>query len=302
MHSLIKVDEKMIRVDGHLLRVARLEADKYHFLDNPQRIVARLNQCGTRIDLFTFLQRLPDVSVRYSYPMEYDNLAVLPVSTYNHWWGKQIDNKTRNMIRKATKSGVELREVPFDNVLARGIWEIYNECPVRQGKAFRHYGKEFEAVRREMGTFLDTSFFIGAFLGDRLLGFAKLTHDETRTQAGLMSIVAMMRERDKAPTNGLIAHAVRSCAERGIAYLVYGNFTYGKKENDSVSHFKKNNGFERVEVPRYYVPMTLLGSIGFRLGAHHKLAEHVPESIVAKLRGLRAVWYEHEFQSWNKTS
>src|SRR5439155_6343426 len=113
---------------------------------------------------------------------------------------------------RAEKKGVSVLEAPFDDALVQGISAIYNECPVRQGRPFRHYGKDIETVRKEEATFLDRSIFIGAFLGDRLIGFVKLVTDESRTQAGLMNIVSMVQHRDKAPTNALITQAIRSCA------------------------------------------------------------------------------------------
>ena len=79
---------------------------------------------------------------------------------------------------------LSLREVPFDDVLVKGIWEIYNETPVRQGREFPHYGKDLETVHREEATFLDRSVFIGAFLQERLIGFVKLVADETRDSGG----------------------------------------------------------------------------------------------------------------------
>jgi len=81
----------------------------------------------------------------------------------------------------------------------------------------------------ELATFPESSIFIGAYIGDKLIGFIKMTYDETLTQANMMNIVSMMSHRDKAPTNALIAQAVRSCAERGIKNLVYQSFSYGKK-------------------------------------------------------------------------
>ena len=96
-----------------------------------------------------------------------------------------------------------VREVPFDDAFVRGISAIYNESPIRQGKPFWHYGKDFEAVRRMNGTFMDRSIFIGAFFQDSLIGFVKLVSDEDRGQAGLMQIVSMIQHRDKAPTNAL---------------------------------------------------------------------------------------------------
>lgn len=297
MHSLINLCGNDIRVEGRLIRVARLELDKYEFLDDPATLVDRLGRSGNGIDLFTFLQRLPETSPKYVYPMEWDNLAVLPVSTFDYWWDKQIRSYPRNRARQAEKKGVVVREVLFDEALVRGIWEIYNECPVRRGTPFIHYGKDIEAVHRLSATFLDRSIFIGAFLGDRLIGFIKLVTDQIRTQANMMHIVSMMRHRDKAPTNALVAHAVRSCAERGIRYLVYQNFAYGRKQGDSLSHFKEVNGFQRINLPRYYVPLTRTGRLAFRLGLHHRLVDHLPESIAARLRELRKTWYDRKLDA-----
>jgi hypothetical protein len=297
MRSLIKVCDREIRVEGRLLRTARLEADGYHFLDDPQPLLDGLRRCGTRIDLFTFVQRLPESSPRYDYPMEWDNYAVLPVTTFDHWWNNQIRSYPRNRARQAEKKGVVLREVPFDETLVKGIWEVYNESPVRQGVPNKHYGKPLETIFREEATFLETSAFIGAFLGNELIGFIKLTWDENRNQANLMNILSMVRHKDKAPTNALIAQAVRSCADRNISYLVYQHFAYGKKQRDSLSDFKENNGFQRVDLPRYYVPVTPFGAAAFRLGLHRKLIDHVPESIASRLRAIRSAWYNRKVQT-----
>ena len=296
MNALINVCGKQIKVQGKAVRIARLDADKYQFLNEPQTMLEALRKCGQRIDLFTFMQGLPETSPKFAYPMEWDNLAALPVSTFDHWWTRQIDNKTRNMVRKAEKKMIVVREVPFDDALVRGIWEVYNETPVRQGIPNAHYGKDIETVYKIEATFLDSSIFIGAFLDGRLVGFVKLVADETRTQAGLMNIVSMMQHRDKAPTNALIAQAVRTCAERGIPYLVYSNFAYGSKQTSSLSDFKESNGFQRIDIPRYYVPLNRLGLAAFRLGLHHRLADRLPEPVAAKLRDLRKFWYNQKFQ------
>ena len=229
--------------------------------------------------------------------MEMDNLAALPISSFDHWWKRQVKDKTRNMVRRAEKAGVVVREVAFSDALVREISSIYNECPVRQGKPFSHYGKDFETIYKEESTYLDSSIFIGAFLEDRLIGFVKLLCDKTGTQAGLLNIVSMVGQRDKAPTNALVAHAVRVCAERGIPYLVYSNFAYGKKERDGLSGFKEHNGFQRFNVPRYYVPLTHWGRAALALGLHHKLVDRIPEPVLAKVRELRASWYNRKFQS-----
>ena len=297
MNSLINVCGKQIRVQGRAVRIGRLDADKYQFLDDPEAMLAGLKESGKRIDLFTFMQRLPESTPKYQYPMEMDNLAAIPVSTFDRWWNHQIGFKARNKAKQAEKKGVTVREVRFDDVLVKGIWEIYNECPFRQGKPFGHYGKNLETVHKEEATYLDSSIFLGAFLGEEMIGFVKMVHDETRTQAGLMNIVSMIKQRDKAPTNALVAHAVRACADRKISYLVYSNFAYGKKEKDSLSDFKERNGFQKMDLPRYYVPLTPLGRLALRLGLHKRLTDRLPESVAAKLREYRNAWYNRKLQS-----
>jgi hypothetical protein len=288
---------KDIVIQGKLVRIARLDEDTYEFPKNPETVAAALRKCGTRIDLFTFMQILPESQPKFSYPMEWGNLAVLPISTFEHWWKCQISSFPRNRARQAEKKGVTIREALLDDALVRGIWEVYNECPVRQGKPFEHYGKDLETVRSELATFPESSIFIGAYIGDKLIGFIKMTYDETLTQANMMNIVSMMSHRDKAPTNALIAQAVRSCAERGIKNLVYQSFSYGKKQGDSLSNFKEINGFKRVDLPRYYIPLTALGWAAFRLGLHKKFADRIPESVLTKLRELRNAWYRRKQQS-----
>lgn len=297
MASTLKVCEKDINVSGRLLRIAWLEGEKYRFLDDPKQVVDGLRSSGAGADLFTFIQRVSEPDAKFPYPMEWDNFAVLPVSTFENWWTKVLGFKGRNKAKQAEKKGVELREIPFDDVLIEGIWRIYNETPVRQGKRFPHYGMPIEKVRPYAGTFLDSSVFIGAFYENVLIGFAKLTIDETRTQAGLMHIISLLEHRDKAPTNALIAQAVKACADRNIPNLVYSNFAYGNKQKDSLSDFKERNGFRRINIPKYYVPLTYRGSVALRLGLHHKLIERLPEPIIAKIRECRASWHSRNLRT-----
>ena len=302
MNAMIEAGGRKIQVQGRVLRIGRLDAEKFRFLDEPEPVLEGLRKTRSRVDVFTFLQRLPETKPKFQYRMEWDNLAVVPVSTFDHWWYKQIGVKTRNKARLAEKKGVKLCEVPFDEDLVRGIWEIYNECPVRQGKPFSHFGKDLETVRREEATYLDSSIFIGAYLEGRLIGFAKLLCDETRTQAGLLNIVSMVAHRDKSPPNALIAEAVRACAQRSITHLVYSNFAYGKKQQDSLSDFKERSGFQKINLPRYYVPLTSLGTMALSLGLHHKLVDRLPESLTAKMREYRSAWYNRKVQSVTQPS
>src|SRR5436190_757602 len=137
----MRLFDREVRVKSGLVRVAHLEGDKYETLRAPDAIVKKLLAFRPRIDVFTFMQTLPHTTVSHSYPMEWDNLAAVPITSFEDWWTKQINPKTRNMVRRAEKKGVTVREVPFDDAFVDGIREIYNEAPMRQGKPFWYYGK-----------------------------------------------------------------------------------------------------------------------------------------------------------------
>src|SRR5262245_7149736 len=211
------IENLEIDVKGRGLKIACLHNEWYDFDEDPSGFVDKLKGSGGRVDLFTFLQEIHEREPRFQFHREHDSVAVLPVSTYDHWWKNQIADKTRNMIRKTAKSGVELRCVEFDEHFVRGVMGVYQESPVRQGKPFWHYGKDFETVRRETGTFRERSRFVGAYYQGEMIGFSKLTRNAN--SASLMCIISMIAHRNKAPSNALIAKAVEMCAEAKIPYL-----------------------------------------------------------------------------------
>jgi hypothetical protein len=115
MSSLIEVSGKQVRIRGRVLRMAQLEADMYQFIDDdPEPILEALRKSPTRIDVFSFLQKVPATTPKYSYPMEWDNFAALNLTTYDQWWNEQIGFKARNKAKQALKKGVVVREVPFE--------------------------------------------------------------------------------------------------------------------------------------------------------------------------------------------
>jgi len=293
---VIRVCGKDIRIEGRAIRIARIDGEKYTFPEDPEAMLKGLRVCGERIDLFTFLQRLPAAEPQYPYPFEMDNLAVVPVSTFENWWNHQILSFPRNRARQAEKRGAVLREIPLGDELFQGICNVYNETPVRQGKPFPYFGMTVEQAKEYARTFPERSIYIGVFVQQEMIGFAKLVVDESNTQACIVHILSMVKHRDKAPTNALIARAVKICADRGIPHLVYEHFAYGRKTGDSLSHFKEVNGFQRMDLPRYYIPLTLLGRAGFRLGLHRRFVENIPDPIANRFREWRKAWHGKKAQ------
>ena len=287
--AIVTIDGLALSISGRLLKTARVRDEPYDCLHAPERLVAKLRRQHNRPDLFTFMQPIDDQEAHHPFYNEPESLAVLRITTYKDWWKNKIRTNTRNHIRKAQKKGVEIRQVPFDDHLIRGVKTIYDECPLRQGKPFWNYGKDHETIKAELATFLDRSNFIGAFWEGELIGFIKMT-SESRT-AGLMHIISMIAHRDKAPTDALITKAVELCAENKISYLHYGLWTCG-----GFGKFKENHAFECHEVPRYFVPLTAKGQVMLKLGLHRKFVDQLPSRWRERMVVLRNRWNTFRYE------
>jgi hypothetical protein len=180
--------------------------------------------------------------------------------------------------------------VQFDDELVRGIQEIYDETPVRQGRRFWHFGKDFDTVKRENATYLDRSEFLGAYFKDELIGFIKIIYVDRI--ATLIQILAKNEHQDKRPLNALLAKAVEVCERNGISFLLYGKYMYDGNANSPLTEFKRRNGFEEIKYPRYFLPLSVRGRAAIRLGLHKGLKGLIPPSAVSCLRRLRSQFYD----------
>ena len=110
--------------------------------------------------------------------------------------------------------------------------------------------------------------------------------------ATLIHIISMNEHYDKRPMNALIAKAAEVCEQKGISHLIYGKFIYGNKRQSSLVEFKRRNGFEQVNFPRYYIPLTLKGKIFVRLRLYRGFNGLIPEPILQPLLSFRAWYYK----------
>lgn len=291
------IDGQTVIATGRWLKIAAVVDEELlegNSVANPTFFVRQLKNAELKADILTFAQKLPDTAPKYLYHLEWDNFAVIPITSFPEWWEKRVAYDVRKAVKRARKLGVEVRLAEFNDTLVRGMCNIYNESPVRQGKPFWHYQKDFETVKRENSTYLERSGFIGAYYEGELIGFIRMIY--VGTIATTLQVISQKKHSDKKPTNALIAKAVEICEQRGVSHLVYGSYVYNDP-NSSLTEFKRRNGFEEVLLPRYYVPLTFKGAIALKLNLHHRLADHIPLSLRTRLRKMRTFWNTRKFQS-----
>ncbi|HYM74939.1 MAG TPA: hypothetical protein VE377_03085 [Candidatus Dormibacteraeota bacterium] len=290
----IQVGRTAVIVTGKWLKLAAIHDEEWlegDVLPNPNLCIAGVRAArDLGADIFTFSQKTNDATPRFAFHHEWDSIAAIPIVSYADWWTNRVSTHLRQDVKRAAKRGVIVRSVPFTDDLVRQILDIYNETPIRQGRAFWHYGKGFDAIKMENATYVERSEFLGAYVGDELIGFMKIVYVDR--VARVMQILPKEAHYDKRAMNALIAKAVELCEAKGCSHLVYGNYRYSQGA-DSLTAFKRKNGFEEVLVPRYYVPLTRKGALCLNLHLQRGLRQLVPASILKSFKRVRAAIYRH---------
>jgi len=294
-HGAEALSHKLVITRRGPVRIAAIQDEEWiegEPVAEPESFI-RSWQGTSPADIFAFGRSLPHCEPCYPFHFEWDNVAVAKLGEFAQWW-ESLPQETRKNVRRSHRRGVTVTRVNFDDQIVRGISNIYNETPIRQGRKFWHYRKNFERVKAENATYLNRSEFIGAFFEGKLIGFIKFVM--VNNVARIMQIVSLEAHTDKRPTNALLAKAVEICCEKQAAQLIYGKYVYGKKENSPVTEFKRRNGFERLNFPRYYVPLNRRGALAIRCGLHLGLAQLVPEVVTELFLSTRAAIYRRRFR------
>ncbi len=275
LKTILNVDKDMKTVQTRRKTFIKIAHDIQEYEKNiipTDEFSQKLSERG--IDIYTFLDRkwcCPITNPPASWIGEDDNVGLLEINDYNSWL-QVIGKKTRNMVRKAEKSGVKVAVVEPSEKLAEGIWKIYNETPIRQERAFTHYGESLQMVAGNMYAAKNNT-FIGAFLEGELVGFIQILYGDQI--AILSNILSLKKYWDKALNNSLLAKAVEVCGNNGQRWLMYGRIG----NHPSLDKFKENNGFVKFPITRYYLPVTGKGKMAIRLGLHRDFKDALPDAI-----------------------
>ncbi|HQH54143.1 MAG TPA: hypothetical protein PKY01_17055 [Candidatus Hydrogenedentes bacterium] len=290
MDTELTIGTQHFCIQSGIVRVLSLQNQFIDEILDPETTLREIKQQSVRADLLTFLQLPPATSPKFPYHLQWDNLAVLEISSYENWFTKQIHQNPRNKVRKAEKIGVTVQVETFSDRLAAGLVELFNETPTRRGRRYAYFGWDLEMVKHGWATELDRSLFLVAYYREELIGFIKLTFGQRLARTS--GTIAKQAHKDKAPMNALFAKAVEVCAARGVPLLVYGKYSYRNNGEDSLMVFKKYNGFRRIDVPRYYVPLSTRGRIGLALGLHRSASDLIPGPVLRLLLNLRSRWQQ----------
>ena len=279
---------------GHWLKIARVRGEEMmeRELEEPERYLAALRNDRKKIldaDIFSFTQKLPETQPKYSYPMEWESVAAIPLVSFKQWW-EGLPQETRKNVRRSQKRGVVIKVRELDEDLIEGIRAVNDDTPTRQGMKNAYYGLTAIETKERYNEFTGRCDFVCAYFGEELIGFLHLVY--RGNIAAILNLTTKPSHFDKRPANALVAKAAEICEQLGISHISYGLYNYGNKRDSPLREFKIRNGFTEILVPRYFVPVTLWGRLCIKAKLHRGVIGNVPTSVIVAGVRARRWWYE----------
>jgi hypothetical protein len=289
----IEVNGDILVATGQRLKIAKIRGEEMREseIEDPELYIAALTNDKDRLlkaDIFTFTQKLPATQPRYSYPMEWESVAAIPLVSFKEWW-EGLPQDTRKNVRRSQKRGVVITVRDLDGNVVEGIRAVNDDSPLRQGVKNAYYGLTSEDTWKRYGEFNGRCDFICAYSGEEMIGFLHLVYRED--VAAILNLTVKSSQFDKRPANALVAKAVEICDGRGISHISYGLYNYGNKRDSSLREFKIRNGFREILIPRYFVPITPWGRVCMKANLHRGLIGILPHSVISAGVRARALWF-----------
>ena len=118
---VVEVSGKKLIAKGTWLRTATIRSEEMmeNELEDPRLCIRELKTDGNRVlkaDIFTFPQKMTATQPKYSYPIEWDSVAVAQVNSFKDWWDR-LPQETRKNVRRSQKRGVVITVNEFDDDL-----------------------------------------------------------------------------------------------------------------------------------------------------------------------------------------
>jgi hypothetical protein len=106
MSKSIQIEGRSIIVRSGLVKTAVVRDEWYRDVEDSQALVKAVRQ-QTKADILTYLQRPSAARVEHDWYQEKFPVAMLPISSYKHWYEKQIDKSARRAIREPRRPGLK---------------------------------------------------------------------------------------------------------------------------------------------------------------------------------------------------
>ena len=71
--------------------------------------------------------------------------------------------------------------------------------------------------------------------------------------------------------------------------------TYTGWRRGTQAEFLMRHGFEKTLVPRYWIPLTMRGTVALKLGLHRNIRSYIPDPFFNVLRNIKTAYYNRRY-------
>ena len=243
-----------------------IPVDTYEHITTAYDILCQtLRECNVRGLVLSYIQEpsheFVDVLTRYIEQARGNSIEVpkwthasimFVDKSYEDVWDTVYSTKTRNMIRKAKKGGVECRTIDILDHVDDAVACTLSK-PVRHGSRLPEYYYDTDMYRQKMERwqeiFGDNMISFGAFFDGKLVAYIN-----TFVRFGEAITNNMLSHADAlqvAPNNAVFDFMIKYYTDRDdVRRLMYSFDT-----TESVDKFKHSMGFEPILVKRWYMEL-----------------------------------------------
>ena len=91
----------------------------------------------------------------------------------------------------------------------------------------------------------------------------------------ISQLLSLQKHWDKSVNNALMAKALEFCANNHIEWVMYGRMG----NHPTLDSFKESNGFRKLLLARYFLPLSTKGKLATKLKLNRELKDSLPPSM-----------------------
>ena len=111
--TCLDIGNTRIATRGRFLQSAVIQDEDWlpqASISSPIALVDAVKKSNLAADIFSFSQRIPETQPLYPFPFEWDNAAVVPITTFRDWWENRLPQESRKNTRRAGRRGVVIKQ------------------------------------------------------------------------------------------------------------------------------------------------------------------------------------------------
>src|SRR5579859_2532834 len=118
---VLNVNGDSVIITGKWFKTAAIHDEQWSEkeIEYPELYIDTLKRSrsqGLKADIFTFTQKPSAPAPRYAYPLEWDSVAAVHLTSFQDWW-QSLPQETRKNVRRSQKRGVVVKIKEFHNDL-----------------------------------------------------------------------------------------------------------------------------------------------------------------------------------------